>query len=120
MEHKNATRMSVVERNQAETDRKLEDVMQSNLDLKNLLKTVITSLTGNEVAVDRRAIQQVESVHSETSWSGGINARNKETIPDDVVAQEQWWDLLCRASDDEDGRDVGRECNRLNRNETRD
>ncbi|KAG0595261.1 hypothetical protein M758_UG153400 [Ceratodon purpureus] len=87
----------------AETNRKLEDVMKSNLDLQSMLKTVITTLKGTEVKVGQTARGKEKSVLHEASLSASSHEKKTATILGHEDCREQWWERLCKTSDEDEG-----------------
>lgn len=90
MERKNATRLSAMEQNQAETDRRLEDVMKSNLHLQNMLQTVINSLKVNEVVGGQTLIHNGKPVVVEASPCGAGSDHRRDRDSGRVECNEQW------------------------------
>lgn len=119
MEKKNSTRLSAMERNQAEINKRLDDVMKSNLNLQNMLETVIISLSGNEVVRDHHVIRKETPLTRETSpiGAGGDLRRNRDS--GGLGCNEQCWDVLCRTSDDEDYANAGRGGKAVTKTESR-
>ena len=108
-EKRKLQRLSAVERNQMETNKRLEEVMrsnhnvmQSNQNLQRMLQSVLTSLSrpgvGEELNVQRKA--RLPSAKS--SEEIGDPALPVEGEPSKLNMSEEWWDRVCRTSGDEE------------------
>ena len=74
MEKKNAVKLSAMERNQIETNKRLEDVMNMNKDVMNsnknlqsMLQIVLSGLTNNDVSVGKILPDKKKQVIGESS-----------------------------------------------------
>lgn len=89
-----------MERNQVETNKRLDDVMKSNMNLQNMLQTMLSSLSCTDVARDKNLIRTGTPILGETSGNGTDVDFHKEGESGGLGSNEQWWDVLCRTSDD--------------------
>ncbi|KAG0594561.1 hypothetical protein M758_UG088500 [Ceratodon purpureus] len=102
MHRRNSTRLSAMERNQAETNRRLDDILKNNLALQSMLQSVITNLS------PVRIIGEDTCVHTRTPSVGetiGIKMDGKRTAADinrGEGSSEQWWDKTEKTSNDDD------------------
>ena len=98
MEKKNSQRLSAMEK-------RLEDVLQSNMQLQAMLRTVLNTVSP-DVVKDIRDIPPSESpgveeqpdTEQKNNCTGAMNSTG-------LVNSECWWDNVCKSSDEE--RDVG-------------
>ena len=112
MEKKNSQRLSAMEKslekNQEETNKRLVDVMQSNLDLRSMLQSFISSLSNSDASASAKLPRTGSTKPGESSFSD-------PNPPAPVVANssapgssERWWDRLCKSSEEEDEEDASK------------
>ena len=101
METKYAVRLTVVERNQFETTKRLEAMMNSNQNIQSMLETVLTTLSNKNNNVGTVTKQQTKLALGESSGQGPSTNDRKENESAPKDKNEQWWDELCRNSEDE-------------------
>ena len=98
-----------MERNQMETNKRLEDnnkrlddVMKSNIKLQQMLLSVLGNVSGKESMEDGNFESSPLQIRRETSDSGGRNMSNVDAASVGKDKSELWWDNLCQKSGDED------------------
>ena len=108
MEKKNSSRLSAMEksqaameRSQARMDRRLEEVMKGNLDLQNLLRTVLTNLPSSAGLQDNPEIHIGKTPRSRSHTSEEDVEGNSNPDVGGPGFDEEWWDGLDKASDDD-------------------
>lgn len=83
-----------------ETNKRLDDVMKSNMNLQSMLQTMLSSLSCTDVARDKNLIRTGTPILGETSGNGTDVDFHKEGESGGLGSSEQWWNVLCRTSDD--------------------
>ncbi|KAG0596272.1 hypothetical protein M758_UG239100 [Ceratodon purpureus] len=93
MEKRTATRLSAMERNQAETNRRLDD-------MKSMLQSVLSNITGAQSGADLTVGKTGTQSVGETlgDKEGGDD---REILRDCKSSSERWWDKQMEGSDDE-------------------
>lgn len=111
MEKKNSSRLSAMEWNQVDANRRLDDVMKSNLNLQNMLRTVLSNLSGTDVVEGAHVESACVRIPGETSGNGAGGNFHIEGDSGGLGSSEQWWDILCRTSVEEEDADDRNENN---------
>lgn len=96
-----------MERNQVETNRRLDEVMKSNLDVKNILLSVLNNVSGKEESERHHGESSKAYTREETSCGGAGSEPRLNRSSEGRDNSEKWWDDLCGASDDEDVANAG-------------
>ena len=98
-----------MERNQLETNKRLEennkrldDVMKSNIKLQQMLLSVLGNVSGKDTSKDSPLESSPLQIQRETSDSRGRNLSNVDACSVGKDKSEMWWDNLCQKSGDED------------------
>lgn len=106
MEKKNSQRLTAVEKNQAETQRMLGDVMKSNMNIQTMLQSFITNFSSSD-ATEAAKLPRTNSTKPGDSMSGDLNPP-ATTVGNSsgIGSSERWWDRLCKTSEEEDEGDV--------------
>ena len=98
MEKKNFTRLSAMEKNQMETNMRLDN-------MQSMLQTVLSSLSAIPVPTGKDMSPIVTPTPGETSGSledsKGINVVDSG----EKGSSEEWWDRLCMSSEDNKSED---------------
>ena len=94
MDMKNALRLSAVERNQLETNKRLKD-------MQGMLHTVLTTLSNNDVNTGKETKHRSVPALGESSGQGAVANQRKEKESAPMDNNEEWWDKLCKTSDDD-------------------
>ena len=106
---KNSCRLTAMERNQAETNKRLADannrladVMNSNLNLQSMLESVLSTISGKRV-MDCDEMNRTGSAGVEEDTR---NLKNPLTTGvgklSGLESSEKWWNSLCKSSGEED------------------
>ena len=102
MDKANFRRLSAMECTQAETNKRLEDVMQSNLNLHSMLKFVLSSLSNPNVIGNLTTPHADVDENGEKSRClpdiGGMNVGNSSG----KASSKKWWDMICKSLEEED------------------
>lgn len=114
MQKKSSQRLSTIEKSQAETNRRLEDVLKNNQDFQAMLMQSMQSM--QSVISNFCKSNAVESGHLPRAGNTAIGESSADTKNDcGIVAgnsagigrSEQWWDDVCGKSDEEQHRSQG-------------
>ncbi|KAG0597117.1 hypothetical protein M758_UG312400 [Ceratodon purpureus] len=105
IEYKNSSRLSFVERNQLETNRRLEEVIKSNLNLSNILANVLTNLTSADGGGRSLLKEDLVNHAGETCVDLKDSANPTERYERVAGSSEKWWDKLEQTSVDTEGGD---------------
>ncbi|KAG0574954.1 hypothetical protein KC19_VG305500 [Ceratodon purpureus] len=100
-ETRNSNRLSEMERMHVETNKRIDDVVKSNLDLKDMLKSVLTTLTSCNRIEDTKLVSTDTPVPGSTSTKKVEAEYNREGQSGGSDSSEKWLDLLGKSSDDE-------------------
>ena len=102
MEKRNSYRLTAMERNQAETNRRLGDVMNSNLNLQSLLQSLVNTLSTTDVIPDVN--KRVSRITKDTAVSTKKVSRGNPIggNSEGIESTERWWDRLCKTSVEEE------------------
>ena len=100
-EKRHSTRISEMERIQEATNRRLEEVMESNISLKNMLQSFLTKFSTTNTSGELNSTRTSTPVHGSTSAHKMQADANKELNTGGAGSSEQWWDRLNKSSDDE-------------------
>ena len=105
----NARRLTAMEKKQGETNRRLDDVMESNLNLQksnlnlqNMLMSVLSNLTGKDGFQGARTEGALQSDPAGTSGQLARTNSNRDGESGGSGSSEMWWDKLCKTSEDEE------------------
>lgn len=109
MERQNATRLTAMERCQMETNRRLEEVMESNLSLQksnmslqNMLASMLTNISGKNPDKNDTPNGSRERIAGETSGNDAPFETKVDRCSGGKGSSEQWWDGLCATSEEEE------------------
>ena len=101
MDRKTLSRLTGLERNHLETNRRLDEVMKSNLNLQSMLETVLR----NQSRSDEGKRDEVFKTSTPAVKETVTHAEGSETLHRRESAgkgsSEQWWDDLCKSTDDD-------------------
>ena len=87
-------------------ERRLDDVVKSNLSLQNMLQSVLTNLTSKNHAEVNDLTRKANPTLGFTSADKSKVEQNTEGRRGGSTSSEKRWDLLCKSSDDEAHADV--------------
>ena len=96
-----------MERNQVETNRRLDEVMKSNMNLQNILLFVLNNISGKEESKGRHGESSRNYTGEETLCGGAGFESRLNRCAEERDNSERWWDELCGASEDQDVAKVG-------------
>ena len=98
-----------MERNQVETNKRLDennkrldDDMKSNMDLQQMILSMLNNFSGNESRKDGLVGSCRVQAHGETSDNAQRHISNVDAAPGDKNKSESWWDEMCHDSGDEE------------------
>ena len=96
-----------MEKNQAETnkrlDKRLDDVMNSNLTLQNMIASVLNNLSGKDTGKSVQAKVAPNQLAGGTSADGFAENCNAKSASSGSGKSEKWWDENCGSSEDDKG-----------------
>ena len=101
MERKHSQRMYVVEKTFAETNKRLDDVLKSNLTLPSMLQSVLYDFCRSDVR-DKSTLPRTDSTaigNSSRNADEDFDQRRRSSSGYD--GSEKWWDSLCKSTSDE-------------------
>ena len=108
MEKQQAWRLSTMERNQVETNKRLDesnkrldDVLKTNMNLQQMLLSVLSNISGKDNRKDGIADSCTVQIRGETSENGAGNIPGVNASSGEKEYSEQWWNDLDRKSGDE-------------------
>ena len=98
MEKKNSSRLTAVQKNVSETNRRLQD-------MQNMLSTFLSSLTGTPIRADPASTSTNNVVGGGCEHHTGEETPNQENQVGLAGSSEDWWKKLEKSSEDdkEDG-----------------
>ncbi|KAG0596711.1 hypothetical protein M758_UG278700 [Ceratodon purpureus] len=98
-----------MERNQAETNRRLQDVkksninvMKSNMGLKRMLKSIMSTLSGSQKEGSEPSSSQDRVQSARVSKYDGEDTHSEEDEDYRPGCSEYWWNQLEKTSEEED------------------
>ena len=101
MERKNSERLSAMEKTQAETNRRLEDVLQSNMSLQSMLQSVLINMSRSNAGETCALPRTSNTAIGGTSGNVQVPCDHGVLNPSGIGSSKNWWDNLCKTSDDE-------------------
>ncbi|KAG0594544.1 hypothetical protein M758_UG087300 [Ceratodon purpureus] len=101
MEKKKSSRLSAMERKQAETNRRLEEVVKSNVNLHGLLEIVISRLSGSENDRHHTSKGDGKSISGQTPISGTPSKMKSSKNFGGPGCDEKPWDGISHSSADD-------------------
>ena len=93
---------SAMERTQAETNRRLGDVMKCNLDLQSMLKSFMSSMSGTNAGEEVSFPRTGSTKMGDMANSGQKRCSPPPGTTSGIGSSERWWDNLCKSSDEDD------------------
>ena len=102
MEKKNSQRLTTTEKSLAETNPRLDEVLQGNKDLQSMLQSVLSNL-GQSNAVENVSLPRTGSTAVGDTSGTAQNQQCGHMVDNSRghASSEQWWDDLCENSDEE-------------------
>ena len=97
MEKKNAVRLSAMERNQIETNRRLDD-------LQSMMQNVLSTLTCNDDRRGKEPEQSLKPPSIDKSREDNVVFIEGESSRGAPGTTEKWWSEVCKSSDEEERR----------------
>ena len=101
MDRKTLSRLTGLERNHLETNRRLDEVIKSNLNLQRLLEIVVSNQSRNDEGrrdeVFKTSTPAVKETVTPAEASNTLNRRESAG----KGSSEQWWDDMCKSTDDD-------------------
>ena len=94
-ERKNSMRLSALER-------KLDNVIESNIGLQSMLETVLKNLSGTDAGEDRGQSHPVVPILGETSENMGEDRKYGLNESRGRRSSDHYWDVLLKTSDEDE------------------